>query len=46
MKLASFAESAGCAEVPIVDESRSIWMQSDCRHFGEQSVALDVAVGA
>ena len=46
MNLAGFAWSAIGAEVPIVDELGPIWMQGDCRHFGEQSIALDVAVGA
>ena len=33
-------------EVPIVDELRGIWMQGECGDFGEQGVALDVAMGA
>src|ERR1700733_14918051 len=35
-----------CPELPIVDELGSVWMQSDCGHLGQQSIALDVAMGA
>jgi hypothetical protein len=39
------AKSYVCAEVPIVDELRSIWMQGHCGHLEEQGVAFDVAMG-
>src|SRR5206468_1999969 len=45
-ELPGFANSAVCAEVPIVDELRGIWMQGECGHFGVQGVALDVAMSA
>ena len=45
-ELSGLARSAVCAEVPIVDELWSIWMQGDCGQFGEQRIALDVAMGA
>ena len=35
-----------CTEVPIVDELRGVWMQGECGDFGEQGVALDVAMSA
>ncbi len=44
-KLAGSVKNSGGAEVPIVDELRSIWMQGECGHFGEKGVAFDVAMG-
>lgn len=45
-ELPGLAQGAECAEVPIVDELGSIWMQSDCRNFGHEGGALDVAMAA
>ena len=45
-KLADRAFGSVRAEVPIVDESRSIWMQGECGHFGEEGIAFDVAMSA
>ena len=45
-ELAGLARNDVSAEVSIVDELGRIWMQGDCWQFGEESVALDVAMGA
>jgi hypothetical protein len=44
--LAGVARDVECVEVPIVDELRSVWMQSYCGQLGEEGGALDVAMGA
>jgi hypothetical protein len=38
--------SGVCAEVPIIDELRGVWMQCECGDFGAEGVALDVAMGS
>ena len=45
-ELPGFAKGGVCAEVPIVDELRGVWMQGECGDFGAEGVALDVAMGA